>query len=122
MRRASQANVAMSRASSLAFRRRRRRRDVPRRRRHPIFGEAPLVSTITSWWGWLYGRGPPPAPFMGASRRMVTMPNFTTWSNDTEQVPLEITSFPRACVRNFRARRRLGNKRWHFIFNKNYII
>lgn len=36
----------VERASSLAFRRRRRRRDVPRRR-HPIFGEAPLVSTIT---------------------------------------------------------------------------
>lgn len=58
----------------------------------------------TPWWGWLYGRGPPPAPFMGASRRMVTLPNFTTWSNDTEQIPLEITSFPRACMRGIFAR------------------
>jgi len=47
MRPASRTNVATSRVSSLVFRRRRRRRDVPRRRRHPIFGEAPLVSTIT---------------------------------------------------------------------------
>lgn len=52
----------------------------------------------TPWWGWLYGGGPPPAPFMGASRRVVTLPNFTTWSNDTEQIPLGITLFPRACV------------------------
>lgn len=35
-------------STTTATRTRRRRRDVPRRlRRHPIFGEAPLVSTIT---------------------------------------------------------------------------
>jgi len=54
----------------------------------------------TPWWGWLYRRGPPPAPFMGASRRVVTLPNFT-WSNDTEQISFGITSFPRACMHAF---------------------
>jgi len=37
---------------------------------------------------------------MGASRRVVTLPNFT-WSNDTEQIPFGITSFPRACMHAF---------------------
>jgi len=68
-----------------------------------LFLEKPRWSRPSPHRGGVgYDHGPSPAPFMGASRRVVTLPNFTTWSRDTARIPLGITPFPRVSARGCR--------------------